>query len=297
MLWWVFVMAVLGELSCNSQSGHDDTNIESLLQMLFYESTFSPAPAVSTTPRVLPYFETTSLSTNLTAQLGDPVVFHCKVNDLVDDASVSWLRRQDGQLLLLSVGVEVYSKDTRIAAHLTPPNDWQLRLAAAQQGDQGGYECQVSSHPPIVQTVHLHVIVPELVIADERGLPIRNKFYNAGSTIELKCIISRVPHPSSAITWRHGTRTISSDTSRRGISVKTEEDAEGATSRLFIANARTVDSGDYSCSLGSLVSTSVAVHVLNGETPAAMQHGGGSVAFPCHCFYLLLIIINLLSSR
>lgn len=71
---------------------------------------------------------------------------------------MSWLRRRDGQLLLLSVGVEVYNTDGRVTAHFAPPNDWQLRLTAAQDRDQGGYECQVSSHPPIVQTVHLHVV-------------------------------------------------------------------------------------------------------------------------------------------
>lgn len=61
------------------------------------------------------------------------------------------------------------------------------------------------------------VTVPELEVADERGVPIRNKFYNAGSTIELKCTISRVPHPSSFIFWRHGARVLNFDTARGGI--------------------------------------------------------------------------------
>ncbi|KAG8275434.1 hypothetical protein J6590_085933, partial [Homalodisca vitripennis] len=58
---------------------------------------------------------------------------------------------------------------------------------------------------------------PELEIADERGLPIRNKFYNEGSTIELKCVISRVPQPSHFIMWKHGTRILNYDTTRGGI--------------------------------------------------------------------------------
>lgn len=68
------------------------------------------------------------------------------------------MRRREGQLLLLSVGAEVYSTDGRFTALFASPNDWQLHLASAQDHDQGVYECQVSSHPPIVLTVHLHVV-------------------------------------------------------------------------------------------------------------------------------------------
>lgn len=71
---------------------HDDAHIETLLQMLFYESTYSPTPAESTTPRILPYFDSTSPTANLTTQLGGAVIFHCKVNDIVDEASVSMSR-------------------------------------------------------------------------------------------------------------------------------------------------------------------------------------------------------------
>uniref|UniRef100_A0A1B6MU49 Ig-like domain-containing protein n=1 Tax=Graphocephala atropunctata TaxID=36148 RepID=A0A1B6MU49_9HEMI len=292
MLVLLVVMTLFRQLSCETKPGHDDAHIESLLQMLFYESTFSPPPAATTTQRTLPYFVTSSTATNLTTQLGNSVTFHCRVNDLVDEASVSWLRRRDGQLHLLSVGVEVYSTDGRFTAAFAAPNDWQLRLTTTQDRDQGYYECQVSSHPPIVFTVHLQVVVPELEIADERGLPIKNKFYNAGSTIELKCIISRIPEPSNLITWTHGTRVLNFDTSRGGISVKTDSTAGGAMSRLFIANARTVDSGNYSCILADLASSTVTVHVLNGETPAAMQHGASTTPLPS----LFLCVLQLLLS-
>jgi len=43
------------------------------------------------------------------------------------------------------------------------------------------------------------------------------KYYKAGSTIELQCVISKIPHPSSYITWRHGLRLLNYDTSRGGI--------------------------------------------------------------------------------
>lgn len=59
--------------------------------------------------------------------------------------------------------------------------------------------------------------VPKVEIVDERGLSIPDKFYKAGSTIELKCVISQVPQTSSYVTWKHGTRMLNYDTSRGGI--------------------------------------------------------------------------------
>lgn len=64
---------------------------------------------------------------------------------------------------------------------------------------------------------HGSVPVPLLQIWDERGIPIRNKFYNAGSTIELKCSISKVPKPSHFILWKHGTSILNYDVTRGGI--------------------------------------------------------------------------------
>ncbi|PSN34051.1 hypothetical protein C0J52_28142, partial [Blattella germanica] len=63
----------------------------------------------------------------------------------------------------------------------------------------------------------LFVAVPKVEIVDERGESIPDKFYKAGSTIELKCVISQVPQPSSYVTWKHGQRMLNYDTSRGGI--------------------------------------------------------------------------------
>lgn len=59
--------------------------------------------------------------------------------------------------------------------------------------------------------------VPRVEIVDERGVATVDKFYKAGSTIELKCIISKVPQPTSYVTWKHGMRMLNYDTSRGGI--------------------------------------------------------------------------------
>ncbi|KAF7398667.1 hypothetical protein HZH66_006564 [Vespula vulgaris] len=67
----------------------------------------------------------------------------------------------------------------------------------------------------------------------------------------------------------------------------------GAVSRLYIANANKKDSGNYSCALADIAAvTVVSVHVLNGENPAAMQHGGSGSSRAA----LVLIILATLSS-
>lgn len=59
--------------------------------------------------------------------------------------------------------------------------------------------------------------VPKVEIVDERGLKTSDKFYKSGSTIELKCVISKIPQPTSYVTWKHGLRMLNYDTSRGGI--------------------------------------------------------------------------------
>lgn len=59
--------------------------------------------------------------------------------------------------------------------------------------------------------------VPRVEIVDERGLTTPDKFYKTGSTIELKCVVSKVPQPTSYVTWKHGLRMLNYDTSRGGI--------------------------------------------------------------------------------
>lgn len=59
--------------------------------------------------------------------------------------------------------------------------------------------------------------MPRVDIVDERGLSTHDKYYKAGSTIELKCVISNVPQPTSYVTWKHGDQMLNYDTRRGGI--------------------------------------------------------------------------------
>lgn len=240
------------------------------LSPIYYDE-YEVGTETPATQEPLPYFESDMATANVTAQLGDTAFLHCRVHDL-NDKTVSWLRRKGDELHLLTFGLHTYSSDSRYTLLYKHPDDWTLEIKYANKRDEGLYECQVSTHPPKVLYVQLNVVVPKVVVVDDHGGSLTDKFYKAGSTIELKCVISQVPHPSSYVTWRHGERMLNYDTSRGGISVKTDIMAEGAISKLYIANANTHDSGNYTCSLADVASTSIMVHVLN-ENPAAMQHG------------------------
>ncbi|XP_021202479.1 protein ver-1-like [Bombyx mandarina] len=229
----------------------------------------------TTTSEPLPFFEDDTSTSNLTAQLGSRVHLHCRVHDL-GEKTISWVRRRGDELHLLSFGRHTYSADSRYSLAFEHPNDWRLLIQYVSDRDEGYYECQISTHPPLVRRVHLGVVVPKVEIVDERGRPLQDKFYKEGSIIELRCVVSEVPQPANQVNWKHGSRMLNYDTKRGGVSVKTEATSNGALSRLYIANANRNDSGNYTCSLADVATSAVSVHVLRGENPLAMQRGAAS---------------------
>ncbi|XP_050520230.1 myotilin-like [Daktulosphaira vitifoliae] len=281
----VFAVILLYVTAVTESTYDNDANIETLLNQVLWEPSSSSSPKREE-DRVLPFFEEPSTHLNITVQIGANIDLHCKVKQL-NDKTVSWVRRTGDKMQLLSFGHHVYSTDQRYELLFKDPNDWQLRISYLNERDAGHYECQVSTHPPIAFSVYLSIIVPQLEITDERGVPVKDKFYYVGSTIELKCFITKVPQPSQFIVWRHESTNLNYDTSRGGISVKTDILTNGAKSRLFVANAQTSDSGKYTCSLTDIARTSVTVHVLNGETPAAMQHGGSNQCSHLHSLWVI----------
>ncbi|CAF4942016.1 unnamed protein product [Pieris macdunnoughi] len=256
---------------------------------VFTESYEYPEEDISTTTsEPLPFFEDDASTNNVTAQLGSRVHLHCRVHDL-GEKTISWVRRKGEELHLLSVGRHTYSADSRYSLAFEHPNDWRLLIQYVSERDEGYYECQISTHPPLVRRVHLSVVVPKVEIIDERGQPLQDKFYKEGSIIELRCIVSEVPQPAKQVNWKHGGRLLNYDTKRGGVSVKTEATSNGALSRLYIANANRNDSGNYTCALADVTASAVAVHVLRGENPLAMQRGNSSGVHPSMVLILALI--------
>ncbi|XP_072392014.1 zwei Ig domain protein zig-8 [Diabrotica undecimpunctata] len=237
------------------------------------------------TPGTGPYFDT-SINSNITGLVGKTVMLHCRVKNL-GNRTVSWVRHRD--IHLLTVGRYTYTSDQRFEAVHTPhTEEWTLRIRYPQKKDSGIYECQISTTPPIGQFVFLTIVEPITKILGSPEL-----FINMGSTINLTCIVQYAPEPPPNIIWSQNSEVINFDSPRGGISLVTEKGFI-TTSRLLIQKAGQGDSGLYTCTPSNANTASVRVHILNGEHPAAMHHGHGSLTSLSHVtffFSLILLII------
>ncbi|XP_037778858.1 lachesin-like [Penaeus monodon] len=220
-----------------------------------------------------PRFLHDELTVNVSVQLGSTAHLHCRITGLRDQ-SVSWHRRKGDDIQLITVGFHTYHNDDRFSLTYEHPHDWRLRIRYVQNRDEGAYECQVSTHPPLIRTIHLHVVVPAIQILDDRGVVLREKFYRTGSTIQLQCKVADVPTATSLqLAWYHGNQRLNYDARRGGVSVKTELRGSVARSWLLVNNARKEDSGTYYCNITELTSTGVNIHVVPDKYPAAIQRG------------------------
>ncbi|XP_017771324.1 PREDICTED: uncharacterized protein LOC108558804, partial [Nicrophorus vespilloides] len=175
---------------------------------------------------------------------------------------VTWLHHKEDSIHLLTVGRSAYSSDERITLSFRYPNNYRLAIVYVTQRDEGLYECQVATHPPRVKRIFLKVIAPELTISDESGRQVSERYYKAGSSLELTCFATQVGNPNEEhpIAWKHGDRTLTD-----GISSNSSAVSDTATSTLTMAPLRRDHSGNYTCSVGSLAFATVGVHVLNGK--------------------------------
>lgn len=217
-----------------------------------------------------PYFDP-STPINITTQLGTHAYLPCKVKQL-GNKSVSWIRKRDAHIL--TVDRYTFIADDRFQAFLVEATDtWTLQIKYVQARDAGQYECQVSTEPKMSHFITLNVVVPKIEITGEPDM-----YVKTGSTVQLKCIITQSLEEPAYIFWYHDDeRVLTYDKSP--IDIKAEREGPDTTvSTLIIHYANTEDSGNYTCSPSNLDSSSVLLHVLNGEHPAAMQRGKNSAS-------------------
>nr|XP_045616478.1 opioid-binding protein/cell adhesion molecule homolog [Procambarus clarkii] len=220
-------------------------------------------------------------NTDLRSQVGTTAVLHCLAHH-VGENTVSWIRRRDYHLL--TVGTQLYSSDDRFQVRFVKQeNDWQLHIRYVQVRDDGVYECQVSSHPPVSLFSSLHVLE---ATAEILGGP--EKYMTVGSSLRLVCVLRDHTQPPSYVFWYHDDRMINYHVTRE-VRVETS----GGLSVLFLDNVRPTDSGNYTCSPSNTRPAFISIHVLKGgETPAAI-HSSANTSFPS--LLVLLLLLGLLS--
>ncbi|XP_073842476.1 defective proboscis extension response 20 [Musca autumnalis] len=232
-----------------------------------------------------PHFEDVQLvgkPTNMTVQAGSSIHLNCRIS-LLQDKTVSWVRRNPGgenALDLLTVGLNTYTGDKRYKMEFQYPNNWRLKIINVKKDDEATYECQISTHPPRVIQINLHVNAPKVMIVDEFGDPLQEKYYEQDSTLQLSCVVRNVAMSTSVVFWKHSEDILNYDVTRGGISVKTELMDDGANSTLFIAKINKADSGNYTCSISEYQNYTIVVHILNGESFAELHHGN-AICWQC----------------
>ncbi|XP_053673822.1 zwei Ig domain protein zig-8-like [Anopheles nili] len=232
-----------------------------------------------------PYFDI-SASRNVTALVGNTAYLNCRVRNL-GNRTVSWIRHRD--LHLLTVGKATYTSDARYqSVHNPQLDDWSLKVLYPQQRDSGVYECQISTTPPVGYSMTLSVVEPLTSIVGGPDL-----YIDTGSTVNLTCIVQYLPEPPPLIQWKHNGVEINYDSPRGGVSVITEK-GDVTTSYLLIQRARGADSGKYTCLPTMANPTTVNVHVLNGEHPAAIQHGR-QIRSNCVLLTMLFLLLMAIS--
>ncbi|XP_069997346.1 zwei Ig domain protein zig-8 [Penaeus vannamei] len=232
-------------------------------------------------------------SGNVTAQVGATAVLNCRILYIVGK-TVSWMRTRD--LHLLTVGRFTYTSDQRFkAVHQSGSQDWLLKIHYVQHRDAGPYECQVSTTEPLTHTVWLSVVEPQTTVFGGPDL-----YIDAGSVINLTCLVKYSPEPPPYIFWYHDEELLSYDNERGDVTVLTEQ-GQDTTSRLLIQRATPKDSGKYSCSPATAPPHAINVHVISSEEPAAIHHknttsnsseGGGSTH--AHTGPLQVVLVSLI---
>ncbi|OQR73787.1 kin of IRRE protein 1-like, partial [Tropilaelaps mercedesae] len=220
--------------------------------------------------KILPAFDNTT-AINVTTTAGKTVFLPCSVRHLADK-TVSWIRRpRDAQeeLTVLTVGRFTYTNDLRIrTVHLDNSESWALEIRYPQPRDSGVYECQVSTLPKISRFITLNVVVGRARILGGPQL-----FVNAGSQLNVSCVVDAPGGGTDFIFWYHNNGILNLDARRDQLAVMLSSDSlrEQTVSSLVIRSTQVSDSGNYTCAPSNAEQASIQLVVLNNDSPAAMQ--------------------------
>ncbi|XP_063620531.1 cell adhesion molecule DSCAM-like isoform X1 [Cydia splendana] len=223
----------------------------------------------------------TAAAPEIEALVGSTANLDCKV-DALHDKVVSWVRRKNDQepMELLTTGTQQYTADDRYSARFIPPDIWRLQVKEVRPTDAAYYDCQLSAHPPRTARVTLRVPEVSVRIVDGAGAKVSEQVCELGSTVALRCEVRGLKMEGGpSLLWFRRDTLLNDDTTRGGISVRTEFGLNGANSVLRVARVRGNDAGRYTCSVARAPPPApppaqVILHVIKGESLAELHQGG-----------------------
>ncbi|CAB3228750.1 unnamed protein product [Arctia plantaginis] len=236
------------------------------------------------------------------ALVGSTAHLDCKV-DALHDKLVSWVRRKNDEqpMELLTTGTQQYTADDRYSARFIPPDIWRLEVREVRPADAAFYDCQLSAHPPRTARVTLRVPEVSVRIVDGAGAEVSEQVCELGSTVALRCEVNGLRMEGGpSLLWYRKDDLLNDDTTRGGISVRTEFGSNGANSVLRVARVRGDDAGRYTCAVARATTPSpppahVTLHVIKGESLAEL-HQGSTPTSTCITWVLTLALCVLLQA-
>ncbi|CAO1342682.1 unnamed protein product [Diamesa tonsa] len=254
----------------------------------------------------------TKNNTEIIAQIGGIATLPCVIN-YKTPATISWIK--DHQLLTVGL-TTYSSDDRFIVEHTRHEGFWDLRIKPIQKEDQGVYKCQISTHPPQSIFIELKVVEAIAEISSSTDIHIdegstlkleckikqatenpsyvfwyhNNKMVNYDSLDGYSVSTFETKLNSPLLKFNDKSSATSTSTPQalnRYNFRKSQQHQEQlnnafpqqqpiATSILFLKEAQFKHAGNYTCAPSNTRPTSVNVHVLKGEKPAAMQHANQS---------------------
>ncbi|KAL2723050.1 zwei Ig domain protein zig-8-like, partial [Vespula maculifrons] len=165
--------------------------------------------------------------------------------------TITWLRRKDRQLLTL--GTNRHSVDTRFAVRHTN-TDWALQIQMVTLGDEGIYECQVTSHPIQRSFTRLKITEAYSIIPGAPDLHVKQ-----GSSLRLECQLMAATELPQYVFWYRQGRMINYDAEP---GVKVELTKSGSI--LMVNKTKPTHGGNYTCKASNAKPAYVMVHVIEG---------------------------------
>ncbi|XP_049867078.1 vascular endothelial growth factor receptor 3-like [Pectinophora gossypiella] len=233
------------------------------------------------------------------ALVGSTAQLDCKV-DALHDKLVSWVRRKNDEepMNLLTTGTQLYTADERYSARFIPPDIWRLEVRDVRPSDAAHYDCQLSAHPPRTARVTLRVPEVSVRIVDGAGAGVSEQVCEMGSTVALRCEVRGLRMEGGpSLLWYRREALLNDDTTRGGISVRTEFGANGANSVLRVARVRSDDAGRYTCTVSRAPPPApppahVMLHVIKGESLAELHQGRGGKLSASYTWITIILVLG-----